>query len=795
MTQVVFQALWSHWVRHPMQLITLALGLALATALWSGVQAINAEARKSYARSAETLGQNQLDRLTGPAITFDEFRHLRQAGWLVSPVIEGRLPGTGVRLLGVDPLSAPPQAGLSALADGTVELGQFLQPAGVLLAAPETAQELSDAESEVIIAPDLAPGTALTDVQNAARLLNRQTLSYLLIASQQPAGLAPLDALTTLTRITPDDQTDLAQLTGSFHLNLTAFGLLSFGVGLFIVQSAIGLAFEQRRTTFRTLRALGVSLRRLLLLLGLELVSIAIVAGLIGLVLGYFIAAALLPGVAGTLRGLYGAQISGSLSFDPVWAITGLLMTLGGAAVAGAQAMYRTAHVPLLSSAKPRAWTRMSIAELRLQGLVALVLLLGAFGFAQFGNSLLSGFACLACLLLGAALALPGFLIGLISLLERFARGPLSEWLFADARQQVPALSLALMALLLALAANIGVSTMVGSFRLTFEGWLNQRLVSELYISTETPAQAEALQAYLQREADSVLPQWSVEDQAAGQPVAIYGVVDHATYRDHWPLIAQDPEAWDKVAAGDGVLINEQLARRADLWPGSTVTLNTLGAIAVVGVYSDYGNPAGQIIASFDALRATSPDKPVLRYAVRVAPERVDALMNDLQTEFDLSERNMINQADVKAMSMGIFEQTFRVTGALNILTFCVAGFAMLTSLLTLSNMRLPQLAPLWALGQQSKTLAQMELVRTAGLAVMTWIFSIPVGLILAWVLLTVVNVQAFGWLLPMSLFPAEWFRLGGFAVLAAVLAAAWPVIRLIRLPNAALLRSFASDR
>ena len=41
------RALWalatllSHWRRHPMQLATLLIGLISATALWSGVQALN----------------------------------------------------------------------------------------------------------------------------------------------------------------------------------------------------------------------------------------------------------------------------------------------------------------------------------------------------------------------------------------------------------------------------------------------------------------------------------------------------------------------------------------------------------------------------------------------------------------------------------------------------------------------------------------------------------------------------------------------------------------------------------
>ena len=37
--------LLSHWRRHPMQLATLLIGLISATALWSGVQALNQQAR------------------------------------------------------------------------------------------------------------------------------------------------------------------------------------------------------------------------------------------------------------------------------------------------------------------------------------------------------------------------------------------------------------------------------------------------------------------------------------------------------------------------------------------------------------------------------------------------------------------------------------------------------------------------------------------------------------------------------------------------------------------------------
>jgi len=144
---------------------------------------------------------------------------------------------------------------------------------------------------------------------------------------------------------------------------------------------------------------------------------------------------------------------------------------------------------------------------------------------------------------------------------------------------------------------------------------------------------------------------------------------------------------------------------------------------------------------------------------------------------------------------MEVFDRTFRVTGALNMLTLAVAAFALLMSLLTLAAMRIPQLAPVWALGLTRAALARLELLRALLLAALTAVLALPLGLALAWVLLAVVNVEAFGWRLPMHLFPADWLRLGGFAVLAATLAAAWPARHLARMPPASLLKVFAHER
>jgi putative ABC transport system permease protein len=799
MTRSVLSALLSHWRRKPMQLAMLLLGLSLATALWSGVQAINAEARAAYADAAGLLGRDRTDRLVpaaGATIPADVFARLRRAGWAVSPVLEGWQAANGLTLIGIDPLTAP--AGTAVASDGTGPgLRDFLDPKGVLLVSPETAARLSGADLPKLFATTgIPPMTAIGDIGLIQTLLDKPgAVSHFVIDPAGSPGLVPLADLTPdLARVAPQSGGDLARLTDSFHLNLTAFGALAFVVGLFIAHAVIGLVFEQRRATLRTLRALGVPLRLLVTVLAFELGGLALVAGLGGVVLGYLIAGALLPDVASSLRGLYGADVPGSLTLRAGWVVAALALTLVGTLAAAATALWQAATMPVLAPAMPRAWARASDARLGRQGLVGLALVGLAAILANLDAGLISAFALVAAILVGTALILPWCMSRTVQLFAGRAKGPVAQWFWADTSQQLPGLSLALMALLLALASNIGVGTMVSSFRLTFTGWLDQRLASEIYLTARDPAEAAALLDWVRPRVDSVLPITSVRGDLGGQSGDLYGVADHATYRDNWPMLSAMPEVWDQLARGEVALINEQMARRGGFRIGDRVALPG-GALPVGGVYSDYGNPRAQALISATLFAARFPEMPHLRFGLRMDPASAGDLVADLATRFSLPQGAVVMQSDIKSYSLQVFERTFLVTGALNILTLGVACVALFSSLLTLAEMRLPQLAPVWSLGLTRRRLAAIELMRIVVLAALTLALAVPLGLVLAWALLARVNVAAFGWQLPMEIFPQDWGMLALTALPAAALAALWPALRLMRLPPAALLRIFANER
>ncbi|MBT6543537.1 MAG: ABC transporter permease, partial [Rhodobacteraceae bacterium] len=410
MTGPVLWALLGHWRRNPLQLFTVLAGLALATALWSGVQAINAEARASYRMAADMLGAADRAQITthaGGRVSVADYVALRRGGWRVTPVIEGRYDG--IRILGIDPLTAP--FGGSGLSEFTrADFGAFLTAPGLILGQAEVLERLRGKSlADFETRPSMAPNMALMDIAVAQELLEFDAgLTRLMVDPQQPLGQVPLGQIAPhLQLTTPQVGADVARLTGSFHLNLTAFGLLAFAVGIFVVHGAIGLAFEQRRGMIRTLRALGVPLRQLVVVQTLELLCLALVAGTVGMCGGYLMAAALLPDVAATLRGLYGADVSGSLHLRPAWWLSGFAIALLGTGLAAAAGLWQVLRMPLLAAAQSRAWALASRWAARWQAGAALALLALAAILAGFGTGLMAGFALLAALLVGAALALP----------------------------------------------------------------------------------------------------------------------------------------------------------------------------------------------------------------------------------------------------------------------------------------------------------------------------------------------------------------------------------------------------
>jgi len=109
-----------------------------------------------------------------------------------------------------------------------------------------------------------------------------------------------------------------------------------------------------------------------------------------------------------------------------------------------------------------------------------------------------------------------------------------------------------------------------------------------------------------------------------------------------------------------------------------------------------------------------------------------------------------ISQAEIRNLSVGIFERTFAITAAMNLLTMIVAAIALQASLLAILQERLPQFAQWRALGLRQ--LEQLLLVATPLFifCAIVWLLSIPLGALLSWILIHKLNIISFGWSMPL---------------------------------------------
>jgi len=135
----------------------------------------------------------------------------------------------------------------------------------------------------------------------------------------------------------------------------------------------------------------------------------------------------------------------------------------------------------------------------------------------------------------------------------------------------------------------------------------------------------------------------------------------------------------------------------------------------------------------------------------------------------------------IREGSLAVFDRTFEITQVLRILAGLVAFLGILSALLALQLERIREASILRALGFTPRQIAKQSLVQTTVLGLTAGLFAIPLGIVLAALLVYVINQRAYGWSMSFSLFPGD--LIGGvvLAVAAAFLAGIYPARRLSR--------------
>jgi putative ABC transport system permease protein len=143
------------------------------------------------------------------------------------------------------------------------------------------------------------------------------------------------------------------------------------------------------------------------------------------------------------------------------------------------------------------------------------------------------------------------------------------------------------------------------------------------------------------------------------------------------------------------------------------------------------------------------------------------------------SERhNVVANADIRRITLTIFDRTFAITHVLRLLAILVAFVGILSALLTLQLQRLREYALLRATGMTGRETALVIAGQTLFLGLLAGLLALPLGLVMADVLIDVINQRSFGWSMQHTLPPSVLIQAVLLAVGAALLAGWYPMKR-----------------
>ena len=770
-----------------------------------------------------------------------------------APVIEayGRaeeLDGELLRLVGVDLFSEAPFRGLlGAGRGGGRGFVPFLTEPGTAVIATETAERfdlhLGSGDASGLLHLDLAGRTSalrLVGSVTGESSLERRGLETLLlvdIATAQdlldPTGAAavptvghidlilegPAQEQAIRTWLPPGLKLETAaargnavqQMTAAFELNLTAMSLLAMVVGIFLIYNTVTFSVVQRRGLFGVLRCLGVTRGQLFALILGEAALFSLVGSLLGLALGVLLGRTVVGLITQTINDFYFVVSVRQISLSGFTLAKGMLVGVASALVASAlpawEAMATPPQMTLQRSSLEAGWQRL--LPLFLVGAL-LSASLGVLLLRWDSRGLVPAFAGLFALLMGAALLMPPVLVAAMGGLGWASRGlPVVARLAPrDILRSLSRTAVAVAALMVAVSVIVGLSIMIGSFRGTVVTWLDQTLQADLFVSPPSTTANRVL-----GKLDPAIVS-AIAERPDLRAMVTYNNFDvHLVDQDRdITLIAaggdvsagRRPYAWIRpglddpfaaLEAREGVILSEAVyLRDGQSAIPEQVRLETPDgerSFPVIAVFYDYSSDRGSLLMDRSQVAELWHDDSVASLGLFLVPGAdADAVAADLRRGFGSRQTLLVQtNGSLRQGSLEIFDRTFAITGALQLLTVVVAFIGIFSTLMSLQLERGREFAVLRATGMTPWQLGRLTLLETGLMGLLAGACSMPLGFVLAWVLVHVINVRSFGWTLQIALEPRFFIQSLLIAVGAAVLAGLYPAQRLARMTISEALR------
>lgn len=248
-------------------------------------------------------------------------------------------------------------------------------------------------------------------------------------------------------------------------------------------------------------------------------------------------------------------------------------------------------------------------------------------------------------------------------------------------------------------------------------------------------------------------------------------------------LDADPAEVWRQFESDDVVLVSEPYAYRNRVVPGDNVTLRTSGGetmFRIVATYQSYDINAAAVMMSRQTYNRHFDDPGVDSIGLYLEDNvNADGVIAKMQAVADgKQELRISSNVKIRDLSLDIFDRTFVITDVLYWLAIGVAFVGILGAMLALQLERARELAVLRALGMTPLQLGGMITLQTSVIGLLSGLAAIPLGVVMAYVLIEVINRRAFGWQIDMAVSSEILLSAVLFAIVAALLAGLYPAWR-----------------
>jgi putative ABC transport system permease protein len=805
-TGAVFRgALAQNKARTALSVIAIALGVALGYA----VQLINQTAVNELALGVQTLSGDADLEVRGPRGGFAEAVYPAIAAMpevaVASPVVEvdAKLAdhADALRIVGIDIFRAgylqpgliPPAAERFDVLRSDV---LFLSPAAArwLDARAGDAVVLQVALSDVplrvagLLTAGAAQRFAVMDIAGAQARFDRlgriTRLDLRLkpgvdlaafrdrLGKQLPAGLAVDRPAASLAAS--------AGLSRSYRVNLNVLALVALFTGGLLVFSTQALAVVRRRAQLALLRVLGVTRRRLVMLIVAESALIGVAGSVLGLGAGYVLAHLALRWVGVDLGSGYFRGIAPTLALDPV--SLGVFLVLGVAAAAlgsfiPALEMARAAPAPALKAGDEQR----AFAALRpvWPGLVTVGAGAAATTLPPVTGLPVFGYLAIALLLVGTLMLMPRLAVLVLSAAP-VPRQPAPQLALAQLRGAPGQVAVSLATIVASVSLMVSMAIMVSSFRHSLDDWLERVLPADVYFRASDSGDTAYLPPDIQariaalpgvRRAEFLREAQLLLDPARPRVTLLVRPVDPTDFGSRLPQVG----AAVTVASGapPPIWVSEAMVDLYAMRPGTEVDLPLAGKavrFTVAGVFRDYVRQHGAIAIDRARYVALTGDATVTSGVLWLAPgttagQASTAIRRAIAGGDKLE---IAAPGELRAASLSIFDRTFAVTYALELAAMVIGLVGLSSSFGALVLARRREFGMLRHIGMTRRQIGAM--LATEGVAVsgIGLLAGLGLGSLIGLILIHVVNRQSFHWGMELSV---PWLSLGGFS--AAVLALA----------------------